>query len=97
MVCSFKRVRDAEQISIIQTITDSDAQEITRIEELSYDLRIYEVMNREVFSLHPTQTMRDVVNLLRIRRISGAPVVEDGALVGTNTARPSYLPIPRPE
>lgn len=63
-------------------ITDTDAQEITRIEELSYDLRIYEVMNREVFSLHPTQTMRDVVNLLRIRRISGAPVVEDGALVG---------------
>lgn len=63
-------------------ITDVDAQEITRIEELSYDLRIFEVMSREVFSLSSTQTMRDVIDLLRIRRISGAPVVDDGELVG---------------
>lgn len=63
-------------------ITDTDAQDITRIEELSYDLRIFEVMSREVFTLTPTQTMRDGIELLRIKRISGAPVVENGNLVG---------------
>ena len=40
-------------------ITDNDAQDITRIEELSYDLRIFEVMSREVFTLAPSQTIRD--------------------------------------
>lgn len=63
-------------------ITDTDAQDITRIEELSYDLRIFEVMSREVFTLTPVQTMRDGIELLRIKRISGAPVVENGNLVG---------------
>jgi len=63
-------------------ITDNDAQDITRIEELSYDLRIFEVMSREVFTLAPSQTIRDGLELLRIKRISGAPVVENGDLVG---------------
>ena len=63
-------------------ITDNDAQDITRIEELSYDLRIFEVMSREVFTLAPNQTIRDGLELLRIKRISGAPVVENGNLVG---------------
>lgn len=63
-------------------ITDNDAQDITRIEELSYDLRIFEVMSREVFTLAPNQTIRDGLELLRIKRISGAPVVENGDLVG---------------
>jgi CBS domain-containing protein/anti-sigma regulatory factor (Ser/Thr protein kinase) len=63
-------------------ITDNDAQDITRIEELSYDLRIFEVMSREVYTLAPSQTIRDGLELLRIKRISGAPVVENGDLVG---------------
>ncbi len=63
-------------------ITDNDAQDITRIEELSYDLRIFEVMSREVFTLAPAQTMREGIELLRVKRISGAPVVADGQLVG---------------
>jgi CBS domain-containing protein/anti-sigma regulatory factor (Ser/Thr protein kinase) len=65
-----------------RTITDHDAQEITRIEELSYDLKTYDVMSRDLKCLTPTDTMRAVFELLRENRISGAPVVEGKSLVG---------------
>ncbi len=65
-----------------RTITDQDAHEITRVEELSYDLKIADVMSREIRSLTPRQTMRDVFDLLRKNRISGAPVIENGKLAG---------------
>jgi len=65
-----------------RTITDHDAQEITRIEELSYDLKTYDVMSRDLKCLAPTDTMRAVFELLRVSRISGAPVVEGDSLVG---------------
>ncbi|MFN8413191.1 MAG: CBS domain-containing protein, partial [Anaerolineales bacterium] len=65
-----------------RTITDQDAHDITRVEELSYDLKISDVMTREIKSLKPNQTMRDVFDLLRKNRISGAPVVENEKLAG---------------
>ncbi len=65
-----------------RTITDQDAHEITRVEELSYDLKIADVMSREIRSLTPRQTMRDVFDLLRKNRISGAPVIENEKLAG---------------
>lgn len=65
-----------------RTITDQDAHDITRVEELSYDLKIADVMSREIRSLTPNQTMRDLFDLLRKNRISGAPVVENEKLVG---------------
>lgn len=63
-------------------ITDLDAHDITRVEELSYDLKVEEVMTREVHCLTPDQTMRDVFDLLRRNRISGAPILEDEKLAG---------------
>lgn len=65
-----------------RSITDRDAQEITRVEELSYDLKIYEVMTRDVKSLTPEDTMQSVVDLLRQNRISGAPIMDGNTLVG---------------
>ncbi|NTW11694.1 MAG: CBS domain-containing protein, partial [Anaerolineales bacterium] len=65
-----------------RNITDRDAQEITRVEELSYDLKIYEVMTRDVKSLTPGDTMQSVVDLLRQNRISGAPIMDGNSLVG---------------
>jgi CBS domain-containing protein/anti-sigma regulatory factor (Ser/Thr protein kinase) len=65
-----------------RNITDRDAQEITRVEELSYDLKIYEVMTRDVKSLTPDDTMQSVVDLLRQNRISGAPIMDGDSLVG---------------
>lgn len=63
-------------------ITDQDAQEITRVEELAYDLKISDVMTRSVQTVTPDNSMADVLELLRQFRISGAPVLEAGELSG---------------
>ena len=63
-------------------IDDKVAENITRVEELAYELSISEVMTEKVFAISPSMKMMDVVNLFRQERISGAPVVEDGKLIG---------------
>jgi CBS domain-containing protein/anti-sigma regulatory factor (Ser/Thr protein kinase) len=63
-------------------INDQVAENITRTEELAYELKINEVMTREVNVLTPEMPMREVVDLFRQVRISGAPVIDGQALVG---------------
>jgi CBS domain-containing protein/anti-sigma regulatory factor (Ser/Thr protein kinase) len=63
-------------------ITDHDAHEINRVEELSYDLKIREVMTTALRTASPDMPLSQVLEILRINRISGLPVVEDGKLVG---------------
>lgn len=58
------------------------AQEITKIQELVYELLVGEVMTKEVISVNPSTAMNDLRLILRDKRISGTPVVEDGKLVG---------------
>ncbi len=65
-----------------RTITDQDAHEINRVEELSYDLKIHEVMSKSLHTASPDISLSDVLKILRINRISGVPVVEDEKLVG---------------
>jgi CBS domain-containing protein/anti-sigma regulatory factor (Ser/Thr protein kinase) len=65
-----------------RTITDLEAQSITRGEELSYELRIAEVMSKNVTALPPDMKMEDALETFRISRISGAPVAKDGKLLG---------------
>jgi CBS domain-containing protein/anti-sigma regulatory factor (Ser/Thr protein kinase) len=65
-----------------RTITDGAAGLITRVEELAYELRIEEVMTADVKVVTPDRSMLEVLELFRQARISGAPVVEDGQLVG---------------
>ncbi len=59
-------------------ITDKAAGVITRIEELSYDLKVGEVMTRRLETIHPEMRMGAVLDLFRTARISGAPVVAAG-------------------
>lgn len=63
-------------------ITDQDAHEINRVEELSYDLKIREVMTADLKSATPQLPLSKVLEILRIHRISGLPVVEEDKLVG---------------
>lgn len=56
--------------------------EITRVEELSYDLKIRDVMTRDIKTVTPVMRMMDVLELLRLEHISGAPVVHNGQLIG---------------
>jgi CBS domain-containing protein/anti-sigma regulatory factor (Ser/Thr protein kinase) len=63
-------------------ITDHDANEINRVEELAYDLKVREVMTADVRTANPEMPLSKVLDILRTNRISGLPVVEDDKLVG---------------
>lgn len=63
-------------------ITDRDAHEINRVEELSYDLKVQDVMSTNIHTTNPQESLFDVLELLRLNRISGVPVLEDNNLVG---------------
>ncbi len=57
-------------------------EQVTRVQELIYELTIGEVMTRDVITVDPRCSLNDVKELMRKHRISGVPVVEDGNLVG---------------
>src|SRR5687768_16098882 len=63
-------------------ITDQDAHEINRVEELSYDLKIRDVMVTTLRTASPRMPLSQVLDILRSHRISGLPVVADDRLVG---------------
>jgi CBS domain-containing protein/anti-sigma regulatory factor (Ser/Thr protein kinase) len=65
-----------------RVITDGAAGIITRVEELAYELKIEEVMTADVKVVTPDVHMLEVLELLRESRISGAPVVSNGDLLG---------------
>ncbi len=58
-------------------INDQVAENITRAEELAYELKISEVMTPVVKTLSCDMPMSDAVELFRQYRISGAPVLDD--------------------
>jgi CBS domain-containing protein/anti-sigma regulatory factor (Ser/Thr protein kinase) len=55
---------------------------ITKIQEIFYELRVQEVMTTDVITVTPQTPMRELQEILRARQISGAPVVKDEKLVG---------------
>ena len=57
-------------------------KEVTRVQELIYELKIKDVMTKRVVTVTPDTTMTDFKEVLRVNRISGTPVVEEGRLVG---------------
>ncbi|MBI5584559.1 MAG: CBS domain-containing protein [Deltaproteobacteria bacterium] len=56
--------------------------EFARIKELVFELPIEQVMQRELITVSPKASIRDLKEILRLNRISGAPVLENGKLVG---------------
>lgn len=64
-------------------LTDQAATSITRAEELSYEIRIEQVMVSSPLSVLPTTSMRQALDSFRTTRISGAPVADsEGNLLG---------------
>jgi CBS domain-containing protein/anti-sigma regulatory factor (Ser/Thr protein kinase) len=61
---------------------DQQANTVSRVQELVYELRISEVMTPNVITISSHATMGELKELLRTRRISGVPVVEGDHLVG---------------
>jgi CBS domain-containing protein/anti-sigma regulatory factor (Ser/Thr protein kinase) len=56
--------------------------EITKLQELIYTLRVEAVMASDVITVQPNMTMRELKDLMRAKRISGAPVMDAGRMVG---------------
>jgi CBS domain-containing protein/anti-sigma regulatory factor (Ser/Thr protein kinase) len=63
-------------------ITDQQAENITRVEELSYELKVEQVMTSELITVTPETTMNEALEIFRKNRISGTPVVKGDHLVG---------------
>jgi CBS domain-containing protein/anti-sigma regulatory factor (Ser/Thr protein kinase) len=57
-------------------------KQITKLQELAYELKVGQAMSVNVITVSPETTMAEVREILRDNRISGTPVVEDGRLVG---------------
>jgi CBS domain-containing protein/anti-sigma regulatory factor (Ser/Thr protein kinase) len=68
--------------SVLPIISDSQAENITKTEELAYELPIEEVMTENVVCLSPDTIIREALDIFRKIRISGAPVTDQGKLVG---------------
>lgn len=56
--------------------------EFTKLQELVYEVKIEDVMAKDVVTVTPDLTMSEFREVLRSRRISGTPVVDQGELVG---------------
>lgn len=65
-----------------RVITDQDAENITRVEELAYELKVEAVMTKEPMTVTPETAMCDALDLFRRTRISGAPVLSKEDLIG---------------
>jgi CBS domain-containing protein/anti-sigma regulatory factor (Ser/Thr protein kinase) len=63
-------------------VTDQDAENITRVEELAYELKVEAVMTRDLQSVSPDTSMMDTLEIFRKNRISGATVLANEQLVG---------------
>ncbi|MFQ6101269.1 MAG: CBS domain-containing protein [Anaerolineae bacterium] len=57
-------------------------REVTKLQELAYELRVKQAMIKEVIAVSPGSTMAEFREVLRSNRISGTPVVEEGRMIG---------------
>lgn len=64
-------------------ISDQEAENISRVEELAYEIKVSEVMTSDLISFSPEIKMQEVLEVFRQKRISGAPIVSPvGDLIG---------------
>jgi CBS domain-containing protein/anti-sigma regulatory factor (Ser/Thr protein kinase) len=57
-------------------------KEVTRVQELAYELKVEEVMTTNVITISPKANMGELREILRSHRISGVPVINRKQLVG---------------
>jgi CBS domain-containing protein/anti-sigma regulatory factor (Ser/Thr protein kinase) len=60
---------------------DLDAR-LTKTQELVYEMRVGDVMSKDVMTIRPTDRMSQLRDIFRNNRISGLPVVGEDRLVG---------------
>jgi len=57
-------------------------KEVTKVQELVYEMRVGQVMVTDIITVGLGSRMSDLRNLLREKRISGVPVVDEDRLMG---------------
>lgn len=60
----------------------SSRLEVTKLQELVYELKIEQVMTKKLVTVSPGDPISRLKELLRVNRVSGAPVLNNGELVG---------------
>lgn len=73
---------DPKDLRKTRIITDEEAESITRVEELAYEIKVQEVMTRDLLTMSAGMKMAEVLESFRKWRISGAPIVANGKLTG---------------
>lgn len=63
-------------------MTENRDAAITKLQELVYELRIEQVMEKDVITIGPQETMGDLKRLLQENKISGTPVCDGDRLLG---------------
>jgi CBS domain-containing protein/anti-sigma regulatory factor (Ser/Thr protein kinase) len=63
-------------------VNEKSGREVTKLQELTYELKVEDAMSGRVITVAPQTTMSEVREVLRSHRISGTPVVEEGRLMG---------------
>jgi len=63
-------------------VGENRGKEVTKLQELTYELKVGDAMVRDVVTVAPETTMAEFREILRVHRISGTPVLENGQLVG---------------
>jgi CBS domain-containing protein/anti-sigma regulatory factor (Ser/Thr protein kinase) len=63
-------------------VEEGTEKEITKLQELAYELKVRQAMTEEVITVSPGDTIAQFREVLRANRISGTPVVEEDHLVG---------------
>lgn len=72
-------------MSTIQGMKTMDHKVPSKTQELTYELKVKQVMRKKVTTIKPDSTMNDVRRILRNNKISGIPVVDGDRLVGIVT------------
>lgn len=60
----------------------TEYKKYTKIQELTYELKVKDVMTKEVVTVGPKEAIWELREILRKKRISGTPVVNKGELIG---------------
>jgi CBS domain-containing protein/anti-sigma regulatory factor (Ser/Thr protein kinase) len=63
-------------------VGENREKEVTKLQELTYELKVGDAMVRDVVTVAPETMMTEFREILRVHRISGTPVLENGQLVG---------------
>ena len=63
-------------------MTGGSPTQVSKLQELIYELDVGQVMRRNVITVTPQTSMQDFKELLRLKRISGTPVTEGDEMVG---------------